>query len=211
VVPIIDGLPDCGLPRYSLAPAGWDGDAATPDAVVQYGVAVRPDGLYVYAVVTDPTPIAADPGAPLDTGDALEIYFDADGVFAAPPAYDDPGTRRVVIGAPRPGEPTAARGELWTGATLVQAPWSSSSFQARTESFGYEVEAFVTASDLGLPSLALAPGGKIGWDLAVDVSLPTDAMTGAHGHRLGRYYLHVGKQGEVPDANVGAFCTPVLQ
>src|ERR1043165_5587787 len=49
-----------------------------------------------------------------------------------------------------------ARGEVWSGARMVSS-WSSTQFRAYPRSFGYVVEAFVRAVDLGLPRLDYAP------------------------------------------------------
>jgi hypothetical protein len=79
VTPVIDGLPDCGIRTVPFAPLGFDSDSGRPDAVAEYAIAVRSDGLYVYVVVTDPTAVAAAPTDPADDGDAVEIYVDSDG------------------------------------------------------------------------------------------------------------------------------------
>jgi hypothetical protein len=209
VVPVIDGLPDCGISTAPFTPLGFDADAGRPDAVAQYAVAARPDGLYVYVVVTDPTALVAAPTDPADDGDAVEIYVDSDGAFSASPAYDAPGTRRFVIAAPSNGASVSTRADLWTN-PATRSAWSSSRFQARSRSFGYIVEAFIGAEDLGVPKLDLESGQKVGLDLAIDVSFSGASMTGQDGHRLGRYYLHLGSAGAVPTADVGAFCTPTV-
>jgi hypothetical protein len=210
VTPVVDGLPDCDLPLYRLAPEAWDGDAGAPDAVASYAVAFRPNGLYFYVQVTDPTAVPAAQGAPADQGDAVELFVDADGSFSAPPAFDGSGTRRFVVAAPSNGAVAARRGDAWTSGTSGSSPWASTQFVAKSKSFGYVVEAFVSAADLGLQSLTLAAGSTVGFDIAIDVSYPTEATTGANGRRMGRYFLHVGSGAVTPDQDVRAFCTPTL-
>jgi len=208
VAAFIDGLPECGLPVYDVAPTDFDGDASAPDAVASYGVAWRSNGVYFFVRVTDPTAVPPDPSEPASFGDGVELFLDADGVFTAPPAYDNPGTRRFVVAAPSSASKAEARGEVWSGGTEIAASWDSSSFRAYPKSFGYVVEAFISARDLGLPRVDLAAGSSIAWDLAINVSYPTPGQTGASGHRLGRYFLHGGTPS--PETGVTAFCRPDL-
>jgi hypothetical protein len=208
VAPFIDGLPECGLPLYVALPENFDGDASAPDAVASYGVAWRRDGVYFFVRVTDPTAVPPSPSEPASSGDGVELYLDADGALTAPPAYDDPGTRRFVIAAPSTAANPEARAEVWAGNVELATAWTSSAFRAYPKSFGYVVEAFVTARDLGLKSMALAAGKSIAWDLAVNVSYPTTTQTGTSGHRLGRYFLRGGAPS--PETNASAFCRPTL-
>jgi hypothetical protein len=207
VPPFIDGLPECGLPLYALDPVGFDPDAGSPDAVTVYSVAWRPDGIYFFVRVTDPTAVPPDPGAPASFGDAVELYVDGDGTFTAAPAYDDPGTRRFVVAAPSGAVAPEARGEVWSGSRKISS-WTSTQFRAYPRSFGYIVEAFVRAGDLGLPRLDYASGRAVAWDLGVDVSYPLASTTGAEGHRLGRYVLHGAPP--PPETDVTAFCSATL-
>jgi len=204
VPPFIDGLPECGLPLYLATPQGFDGDAAAVDAVASYGVAWRPNGVYFFIRVTDPTAVPPDGAQPASYGDGIELFVDADGSFAAPPAYDDPGTRRFVIAAPNDATTPAARGEVWSGSDEIASSWESRSFRAYPKSFGYVVEAFIGATDLGLSRLDLVSGSAIAWDVAIDVSFPTPAETGSAGHRLGRYLVRGGPTS--PETDVRAFC-----
>ncbi len=119
--PTIDGLPDCALPVYSLTPVGWSVDGGPPDAIAAYAVAWRPNGLYFYVRVTDPTPIVADASEPAADGDGVELFVDSDGSYSASPNYDNPGTRRFVVAAPPDAVTPSARGEVWSGATQVEA------------------------------------------------------------------------------------------
>lgn len=208
VEPFIDGLPDCGLPVYALEPEGWNVDAAAPDAVAAYGVAWRLDGLYFFMRVTDATAVPPDGTAPASRGDGVELYVDADGTFNAPPAYDEPGTRRFVIAAPRDAQASEARGEVWSGTTEVSTAWSSTAFRVFPRSFGYVVEAFITATDLGVTRLDFAVGKAIGMDLGVNVSYASPATMGTFGHRQGQYFLKGGTPS--PETDVRAFCLPTL-
>jgi hypothetical protein len=213
--PVIDGVVDCSLPLIAIVPVGWTGGAAASDATAQYAAAWRPDGVYFFVQVHDPTLVPADPTEPAWQGDAVEIYVDSDGVFAAPPAYDNPGTRQFVVSAPSSSQASVARGEIhYTGSTGTIA-WTSTQFRAYATTDGYVVEAFVAGPDLGLSPLALAPGGRVGQDLSIDVSYPADRGpdAGGFGNRMGQYFLRVG----APDAGAGlppfdvrAFCTPTL-
>jgi hypothetical protein len=208
VDPFIDGLPECGLPIYALDPEGWNADGAAPDAVAAYGVAWRPDGVYVFVRVTDPTAVPPDATAPASNGDGVELYVDTDGTFVAPPAYDEPGTRRFVVAAPRDAEASEARGEVWSGATEVSTAWTSTRFRVFPRSFGYVVEAFIVAGDLGVARLDLAAGKKVGIDLSVNVSFASPATAGPFGHRQGQYFLKGGASS--PEMDVRAFCVPTL-
>jgi hypothetical protein len=208
VPPFIDGLPECGLPLYTLDPLGFEADGAAPDAVTAYAVAWRPDGLYFFVRVTDPTAVPPDPGAPASFGDGIEIYVDGDGAFTASPDYDDPGTRRFVVAAPSGAVAPEARGEVWSGSRRIAASWTSTLFRAYPKSFGYVVEAFVRAVDLGLPRLDYAARSSVAWDLSVNVSYPVPSTTGSSGHRLGHYVLHGAPPD--PEADVRAFCRATL-
>ena len=215
-VPVIDGNPDCSLPLAPMPELGWTGGATAIDAHAEYGFAWRPDGLYLYVRVRDPSLVPADSTREVWQGDALEIYVDGDGAYAAPPAYDDPGTRQLVAGAPASATSTSAVGKVYaSGHPTVEGPWTSTRFRSFGRSDGYVVEAFIGAADLGLASLSLASGGKVGVDLSVDVSYPTDqgADAAGFGNRVGQYFLRLGSVngGNVlPPFDVRAFCTPSL-
>jgi hypothetical protein len=210
--PVIDGVLDCGLTLRALVPQGWTGPSTIPaDASAEYAVAYRPDGLYFYVVVRDSTRIPPKLGDEAWRGDGVELYVDSDGVYAAAPAFDDPGTRQVEIAAPVDSQTPSRRAQLyvWQGA---RTDWTSSSFIAVPTADGYAVEALVTAPDLGIPSWTLSQGARVGMDLAVNVSDPT---TGSYatgdGYRLGQYFLNVTTGSNPPPfSNVSAFCAPTL-
>ncbi len=214
--PLIDGVVDCGLPLIDFIPEGWTGGATPPDATAQYAVAWRPDGIYFFVQVHDPSLVPAEPTEFTWQGDAVELFADSDGQYAAPPAYDTPGTAQFVIGAPPDAQSSVASGEVWTN-TPVDTVWTSTQFRAYGTADGYAVEAFITGPDLGLATLSLASGGQVGMDLSVDVSYPADqgpdaGATGA-GNRLGQYFLDVASPdagGGLPPFDPRAFCVPVL-
>lgn len=212
--PVIDGKLDCGPPLRDLTPVGWTGGATPPDASARYAVAWRPDGLYFFVQVSDPSRVPARSTESTWQGDAVEIYVDSDGSYAAPPAYDDPGTRQFTIAVPAGAQESVARAEVWFN-NGSSTPWASTEFRAYALPDGYVVEAFVSGADLGLATLALVAGGHVGMDLSIDVSFPTDQGpdAGGFGNRLGQYFLRVA----APDAGEGippfdprAFCKPAL-
>ncbi len=212
--PDIDGTLDCGVSLRDLTPIGWT-DASPPDATAQYAVAWRPDGLYFFVRVLDPSLVPAEPSEFSWQGDEVELYMDSDGTYAAPPAYDNPGARQITIAAPPDAQSSAARAQLWFPGALGTTDWSSTAFRAYGTPDGYVVEAFVTGPDLGLSTLTLAEGGRVGMDLSIGVSYPADrgADAGGSGNRLGQYYLRVADPdagGGVPPFDPRAFCSPTL-
>ncbi|HVU04520.1 MAG TPA: sugar-binding protein [Polyangiaceae bacterium] len=210
--PVIDGALDCGLSLRPLVAQGWTAPSPVPSEVsATYAVGYRPDGLYFYVVVVDPTRIPPIAGDEAWRGDGVELYVDADGVFTAPPDFDDPGTRQVEIAAPVDAVTPSARAQLyvWMGA---RSDWTSSNFIALPTSTGYVVEAFVGAAELGVSTWKLSPGARVGMDLAINVSDPTTSAYDANdGYRLGQYFLRVTTGSNPPPfSNVDAFCLPTL-
>ncbi len=214
--PVIDGVLDCGLELRTLAPAGWNGtDPLPPSNTAEFAVGYRPDGLYFFVHVTDPNRVPPKIGDEAWRGDGVEMYVDTDGVFAAAPAFDDPGTRQVQVAAPIDSLTSSTRGELYTcGNTGSRVAWTAPRFIAVPTPDGYDVEAFVTAEEIGVASWTLAPGSRVGMDLGVNVSDPdTSTYEAADGYRAGQYFVRVanadaGLPG--PFQNVAAFCTPLL-
>jgi len=210
--PVIDGVLDCGLSLRPLVPQGWTGPSPLPsDVSATYAVGYRPDGLYFYVVVVDPTRIPPRLGDEAWRGDGIELYVDADGVFTAPPAFDDPGTRQAEITAPVDAVTPSTRAQLyvWMGA---RSDWTSPNFIAVPTPTGYAVEAFVAAAELGLATWKLSAGARVGMDLAINVSDPsTSAYDPNDGYRLGQYFLRVTTGSNPPPfSNVDAFCLPTL-
>jgi hypothetical protein len=216
VVPVLDGVADCTIALKPIPELGWTGGAAPPDSHGEYALAWRPDGLYVFVHVKDGSLVPAEPTRSVWQGDALEIYVDDDGTYAAPPAYDNPGTRQLVIGGPGSAGSSSARGAQYaSGHPEVEGDWVSSEFRAFGRADGYVIEAFVTAADLGLSSWVLSLGGTVGMNLSVDVSYPNDqgADAGGFGNRVGQYFLQLGQvnaSSVLPPFDVRAFCNPSL-
>jgi len=196
-------------------PVGWNGGATPPDASARYAVAWRPDGIYFFVQVTDPSYVPARASELSWQGDAVELYLDSDGTYAAPPAYDNPGTRQFTVAGPPDAVSSVARAQVWYTGSVGTMDWASTRFRAFGMPGGYAVEAFVTGPDLGLGSLALAAGGLVGMDLSIDVSYPVDQGpdAGGFGNRLGQYFLRVAAPdagGGIPPFDPRAFCVPTL-
>lgn len=216
-VPVIDGVLDlspCAL--VDMAPEFWSGPAPLPPFPpgnsTRIAVAWRPDGLYLFIDVTTPASFPAEAGTPDFFGAGVEVFLDDDGTYASAPTYDNPGTIQYVVTAPDGTDASTARAEGYRNAA-DQGPWTSARFGTFPTPTGFVFEAFVVAADLGLTTWALAAGGNIGLDLAVDVSFMTESMTGPQGHRVGQYFFHVAPT----DAGIGSpfadprsFCTPTL-
>jgi hypothetical protein len=211
--PVIDGVLE---PNLSLLP--WlDPAAPHPTGVAaMVAVAYRPDGVYFYVDVEDPT---RDP-APLDAlsycGDGIELYVDADGVLQAPPAYDDPGTIQLIVAGPVDSVTPSHRGQRFRysysqSMGIELGDWTGD-FIAVPTARGYAVEAFVVAHDLDLMTWTLAPGGKIGWNLSLNIGGPEDAGIDACTTRSQQLHFHLASSGActAPYCNASAFCTPTL-
>src|SRR5258706_7994374 len=167
--PVIDGVLE-----PSLTPLRWVDDSM-PDVPAGIrataAVAYRADGVYFYVDVEDPT----HDQAPLTTfaycGDGVELFLDNDGVIQAPPDYDNPGTIQLVVAGPVDAVTPSHRGQRFRHSADL-GPWASKDFIAVPTSRGYAVEAFVVASDLDLVTWTLAPGGKIGWNMSLNIGGP---------------------------------------
>lgn len=206
---VIDGVLECPLELRPLSPEGWTGPG-TPDATAEYAVAWDSSGLYFFVAVHDPLVVPAAPADPLWEGDAVEIYVDSDGVYSAPPAFDDPGSRQFVVAASS-GTTPSTRATYYTQGAVLGGNWTSTRFAAYPTSDGYAVEAVVVAADLGLTTWNPAANSTVGFDLAVDVSFPTATQTGNEGHRLGQYFLHLAPgTNRAPYTDVAGFCDPAL-
>jgi hypothetical protein len=212
--PVIDGVLEPGL-----TPLRWldEGAPNVPAGIVATAaVAYRPDGVYFYVNVEDPTRDPAPPTALAYCGDAVELFVDSDGMLQAPPAYDDPGTIQLIVAGPVDAVTPSHRGERFRYATNLgmgvdKGNWSGN-FIAVPTSRGYAVEAFVVASDLDLTTWALAPGGKIGWNLSLNIGGPEDAGIDACTTRSQQIHLRQAASGSctAPYCNASALCTPTL-
>lgn len=215
--PLIDGKLDCGLALVTFAPIAWTGGATPPDATAEYASAWRADGVYFFVRVHDPSLVPAEPSHEVWQGDTVELYVDDNGRYAAPPNYDIPGSRQLVVAAPASATRSSSVGALYAfGSGGVVEKWTSSQFGAYGTADGYVVEAFVTAQDLALSSLDLAAGAFVGIDLSIGVSYPSSLGpdAGAPGNRMGQYFLRTGETDAgavvLPPFDVRAFCQPVL-
>lgn len=228
VVPQIDGVLECGLELRPIEPVGWEGKPpASPQHAAAFAAAWRPDGIYFFVRVHTggprwtPTDYATPPSlSSLHCADAVELYVDSDGSFPAAPYYDAAGTLQIVVGAPASSESSARRAWLWKHLPmfLPPNPWQSSSFASFARPDGYDVEAFVTAADLGASGFVWSAGSHVGINVAIDIPTPGPRQSC---QRLAQYSWRV-----LPDAvpptdgaaactrawcNPRAFCTPQLR
>ncbi len=207
--PVIDGVldPDVTLTRWvddSMpgVPAGIGANVA---------VAYRSNGVYFYVDVADPTRDQAPLGTFAYCGDGVELFLDDDGVIQAPPDYDNPGTIQLVVAGPVDTVTPSRRGQRFRYSTNL-GPWTSANFIAVPTARGYAVEAFVVASDLDLGVWTLAPGGKIGWNMSLNIGGPEDAGIDACTTRSQQIHLRLANTGDCtpPYCNASALCTPTL-
>jgi hypothetical protein len=210
--PVIDGVLECGL-ALSPIDLNWRGTEPPPVGITASAVAAwRPDGLYVFFSVHKPDRNPAPTSQPIWCGDAAEILVDSDGHFNAPPNYDDPGTRQFILAVPPDDHTSVSQAEIYLSTNFLAA-WRSTQYRSYPQPYGYDVEAFVVASDLGLATWSLASGANVGLDLTIDVGLATPDSDASEcgGYLRGQFNMHVGGSGcGHPSCDVGAFCTPVL-
>jgi hypothetical protein len=214
-LPIIDGFVEPGMHLEFMDPVGVFGEPPPPGTSMRFAVGWHPTGVYFYAEVTDPDRHPANVAMPLWQGDAVEFFVDHDAVFAPPGAYDSVGTKQLIVAAPGTAFENGRRADVYI-ASGYQSHWQDTQWISVPSVGGYIVEAFVVASDLGLAEMTLAAGGKIGIDLAHDVSLPP-GQTGpaTTGNRLGQYFYKVaepfgGGLYDYPFGNTSVFCRPTL-
>jgi hypothetical protein len=104
---------------------------------------------------------------------------------------------------------STATGDMYRdGATL--GTWSGQFTVVRT-SDGFDGEAFVVASDLGLSSWTLAQQGHVGMDVSVDIGDPANQTASCP--RLGQFTIQLPQPDSAcPKAacDVYEFCTPQL-
>jgi hypothetical protein len=211
--PVVDGVLEPGL-----ALLRWvdDSQPDVPPAVgADAAVAYRADGVYFFVDVEDPTRNPAPLSALAYCGDAVELFVDDDGVTQAAPDYDDPGTIQLIVAGPVDTVTPARRGQRFRFAADIGVDlgaWGSSAFVAVPTPRGYTVEAFVVADDLDLGSWALAPGGKIGWNMSLNIGGPQPAGIDACTTRSQQLHLRLATSGACtpPYCNASAFCTPTL-
>jgi Carbohydrate family 9 binding domain-like len=218
--PQLDGVLDCGPPLAALSAMGWNSSQSMPaDNQARYAAAWRPDGLYIYVEVDDPLLLPAlasdvDPWC----GDGVELYADADGNYVSAPDYDDPGAMQLLATSPARDSSTAlAVDARYHTRSLARAgDWTAARHVTVKRTGGYALEAFIEAADLELSSWSLAAGGKVGFDIAINVSVTDESQKVGCGYNLGQYYLRVSKlpcnsDNCRPYSNATAFCTALLE
>jgi hypothetical protein len=218
--PQIDGVLDCGPPLAALTAVAWNSTQSMPaDHHARYAAAWRPDGIYIYVEVDDPLLLPAlagdvDPWC----GDGVELYADADGIYVSAPDYDDPGAMQLLATSPARDSSTAlAVDARYHTRSLARAgDWAAARHDAVKRAGGYALEAFIAAADLELNSWSLTAGGKVGFDIAINVSVADESQKVGCGYYLGQYYLRVSKSPCSSDncrpySNAAAFCTALLE
>lgn len=218
--PTLDGVLDCGPALIDLPANGWNSKGTLPsDNHARYAVAWRPDGLYFYVEVDDTLRLPAlasdvDPWC----GDGVELYADADGVYVSAPDYDDPGAIQLLATAPARDASTALAVDARYHTRTAQrvGDWAASRHVSVPRDNGYALEAFVAAADLDLTTWSLAAGGKVGFDIAINVSVTDESQKYECGYNLGQYYLRLTRvpcstDNCRPYSNAAAFCTALLQ
>jgi hypothetical protein len=150
-------------------------------------------------------------------GDSVELFVDDDGVIQNPPGYDIPGTIQLIMVAPTDDVTPVRRGQRFdfpgtSTDSMDLGAWTSTSFIAVPTATGYTVEAFVVAGDLGLGSWALAAGGKIGWDVSLNVGGPEAPGIDACTNRSQQIHFRVASSGACtpPYCNASALCPTTL-
>jgi hypothetical protein len=218
---VVDGNPEPSPRLFPMLALGWTGPGAGPPEGTQafYQLGWEPEGLYMFAWVSDPTRVPAEPGDQAWCGDGVEFYVDSDALYRDERRYDDPGARQLVIAAPRPGAAEARRGQAFCQNCDEPGPIAVANANAVSvvTSDGYAVEMRVTAAELGLDAWPLAAGDRIGVDIGINVS--TETPTGERcapggqpqGSRLGQFFLSVTPPPvELPFSSYRAFCAVTL-
>jgi hypothetical protein len=214
--PVIDGVLECGL---TASPLRIGGMVVEPGTMIPAGFGARiatgyrPDGLYVYLDVDDPTRTPPLPSDDSWCGDVAEIYVDSDARYPHSPMYDIPGTAHFLFSGPADDTHPGRRGSISYAGQMPIVPWPSTLFATFPRPGGYIAEAFIVAADLGLASWSLTPGRSIGFDISIDIGTTTrNADAGACGMYLGQVSLRLGHVGcGHPSCDVEAFCNPMLR
>ncbi len=212
--PSLDGVLECGLSLSPIDPAGWSGNEAKPaDLAVAYAAAWRADGVYLFVEVHEAQRLPAPASAAVYCGDATHIFVDSDGAYAAPPAYDVPGTLQLVAAAPADASTPVARGETYAP-TKTTAAWSTARFRTFPTPDGYVLEAFVTGEDLGVTPWSLGAGGHVGFDVSISFGgLPSmygDPACPKRGDFVLRKTSASASTSGLPHDDTRAFCNPAL-
>ena len=124
---------------------------------------------------------------------------------------------QLIMAAPGDDVTPARRGQRFvfpgtSNDSMDLGAWTSTRFIAVPTASGYTVEAFVVAGDLNLGAWALAPDGKIGWDVSLNVGGPEDAGIDACTTRSQQIHFRVAASGgcTAPYCNASALCAPTL-
>jgi hypothetical protein len=197
---------------------------ADPAQLAYYGAGVEVfvdgDGLFTTPGLYDvPGTIQVIvPSPPYDPADASATVCPVDAAADADDASDGGASEDAGADAAEAAAP-GRRAEVYRNEADLGA-WTSSQFGTFPTATGFVFEGFFVAADLGLPSLALAAGGQVGFDFAVDVSFPDYCTTGLEGHRAGQYFMNVATTAAdaaedaapigPPFADTRSFCTPTL-
>jgi hypothetical protein len=212
--PALDGRLEPELSLYSWLDANT---AAAPAGVsALLSIAYRPDALYFFVAITDPT---RDP-APADAldycGDGVELFVDDDGVIQNPPGYDRPGTMQLVVAAPNDAVNAVRRGQRFinpgAGDAIDRGDWTSTRYIAVPTATGYTVEALVVGDDLDLGSWTLARGSTIGWNLSLNIGGPQEPGIDACTTRNQQVHFRIAASGRctAPYCNASALCATAL-
>lgn len=221
--PNIDGVLDCGPQLSDLTAIGWTSTAEPlpSDNHARYAAAWRPNGLYIYVEVDDPSllPALSSQNNPW-CGDGVELYADTDGSYPLAPNYDDPGAMQLIAAAPpnTPGTVLAEDALYHTKTGRRIDKWTANHIAVKRAN-GYALEALITAAEIKLTTgWTLTAGSKVGFDIAVNVSASsaTSSQKVDCGYGIGQYYLRVSqtpctRDSCRPHANPAAFCTATLQ
>ena len=213
--PVIDGQLEPGLSLYTWLDETTSGTRS--GVSVNVSLAYRPDGVYFFVTVVDPTRDPAPADALTYCGDGVELYIDDDGKFDNPPGYDRPGTMQLIVAAPSNETSATRRGQRFvspgSGDGIDLGAWTSNRFIAVPTPSGYTVEALVVGSDLDLGSWALAASAEIGWNLSLNIGGPQEPGIDACTTRSQQVHFRLATSGTctAPFCNATAFCVTSLQ
>lgn len=213
--PTLDGRLEPCLALSAVPEVAWT-DTGTSDVTARAATAWRSDLLYVYVEVDDPSLHPAGMTDDAYCGDGVEVYVDDDGTYAAAPDYDVPGTSQLIVAAPVNESAVSTQASRWA-AGAGELPWPGRRMVMRGRPGGYALELLVDANALGLSSWTLAAGGRVGFDLSINVSTPDGSPTtdpSDCGSRLGQFFLAATVDatgcGGLPFCDVRVFCRPTL-
>jgi hypothetical protein len=211
-VPVIDGELDCGPALVTLEGVGWTGPESSPvNHKTSFAAAWREDGLYVYVQVRGQVPVPHPADQPIFCGDGIELYIDADGDVDKAGNYNKSGAVQLVVSAPSTQEGLTLDAERFLNG-ISQGVWLSNGIKTVMSSDGYDLEAFITAGDLGLGEWPSS--GRVGFDIAINLGGDSNGADPNCGSRLGQYFLRVTSPSKAcsgaPWCDTRAFCIAQL-